>query len=119
MAYPDTDETAPSGASLLYVTCETAEEARRLARTLVGDRSVACANIIEGMQSVYRWQGEVVEATETILLLKTVGMRVPQVIARVRELHSYAVPCVVELPLGRGNPDYLGWIAAETAGGDR
>jgi len=118
MAYPDTDENAPSGASLLYVTCETAGEARHLARTLVGEQAVACANIIDGMQSVYWWQGEVVEAAETILLLKTVGARVPQVIARVRELHSYAVPCVVELPLARGNPDYFGWIAAETADGD-
>jgi periplasmic divalent cation tolerance protein len=118
MADPETGERSgrdSSGASLLYVTCPTEEEARVIARTLVGEHVVACANIIAGMRSVYRWQGEIAEDAETVLLLKTGTERVPQVIERVRALHSYTVPCIVELPLARGNPDYLEWIAAETS----
>ena len=105
-----------AGVSMLYVTCASVDEARAIARTLVGERLVACANIVERMQSVYWWQGEIEEADETVLLLKTAGRRVPQVVERVRGLHSHAVPCVVELPLARGNPAYLEWIVAEASG---
>ena len=103
------------GASMLYVTCGTVNEARQIARTLVHERSIACANIIERMQSIYWWQGDIEEDEEAVLLLKTHSEKVPAVIERVRELHSYAVPCIVELPLARGNPAYLDWIAAEAA----
>ncbi|MFB0921921.1 MAG: divalent-cation tolerance protein CutA [Alphaproteobacteria bacterium] len=105
-----------SEASMLYVTCGLPDQARDIARTVVEERLAACGNIIEGMRSVYRWEGEVEEGTEVLLLLKTsVGM-VERLASRVKELHSFEIPCVVEIPLGSGNPDYFDWIAAETAG---
>lgn len=99
--------------SMLYVTCGNVNEARQIARALVDERKIACANILAGMQSVYRWQDDVTEDEETVLILKTTALLVPSVTERVRELHSYAVPCVVELPLQRGNVAYLDWIADE------
>jgi periplasmic divalent cation tolerance protein len=105
---------ADAVASLLYVTCGSIGEARSIGRTLVDERLIACANIIERMRSIYRWQGAIEEAEEAVLLLKTAAARVPEVIARVRALHGYTVPCVVELPLARGNPAYLDWIAAQS-----
>ena len=66
------------------------------------------------MRSCYWWEGNVQESAEAILLAKTRSDLVDRVTSRVRELHSYDVPCVVELPLARGNPDYLSWIEAET-----
>lgn len=102
--------------SMLYVTCGSVNEARMIARTMVDERLIACANMFGGMQSIYRWQDKVVEDDEVVLLLKTSADRVDGVIARVRELHSYDVPCVVELPLARGNESYLDWIVAEASG---
>ncbi len=101
---------------MAYVTCGSEEEARIIARTVVGERLAACANVIPGMRSVYRWQGEVCEDSETVLVFKTRHAKFAELSKRVVALHSYDVPCVVEIPLGGGHPAYLDWIVAETSG---
>lgn len=98
----------------VYVTAGSAEEARTLARTVVGERLAACANILGPITSVYWWQGSLAEADETALVFKTTLALVDPLSARIRALHSYACPCVVALPIEAGNPDFLAWIAAET-----
>lgn len=102
---------------MIYVTCGSRDEARAIARRVVEAKLAACANIIEGMTSVYRWEGRVEEGAEVVLILKTRAALVGELSARVKELHSFDVPCVVEIPLGGGNPDYLAWIADEASGG--
>jgi periplasmic divalent cation tolerance protein len=97
-----------------YVTVASLEEAQRLARTIVGERLAACANIVPGMRSVYWWEGAVNEAEECIILFKTLAERFDALAARVKALHSYDCPCVVALPIGAGLPAYLGWIEAES-----
>lgn len=110
-------ETRPiSTASVIYVTCGSLNEARQIGDTVVRERLAACANIIDGMRSIYWWEGAVQEGAETILILKTSAMNVPALGARVKALHSYDVPCVVEIPLGQGNADYFDWIVAESSG---
>jgi len=107
---------APAGsASMVYITCESAGEAAAIARTVVAERLAACGNIIDGMRSVYWWEGEVTEGTETVLILKTTAARVAALTERVKALHSYDLPCVVEIPLTGGNAAYFDWIAAATA----
>ena len=101
--------------SFVYMTCGDFAQARRIARTLVDERLAACANIIDGMKSVYWWHGAVREDNEVVLIAKTRAPLVEALIERVRDLHSDDVPCVVELPIARGNPDYLRWLADETA----
>ncbi|UKJ72859.1 divalent-cation tolerance protein CutA [Azospirillum brasilense] len=98
-----------------YITAGSRDEARRIGRALVEERLAACANIFDGMTSIYRWQGSIEEATETVLIAKTRAELFDRLAARVRELHSYDVPCVVELRVGRGNPAYLDWLHDETA----
>ena len=110
MDKPDEDQRA----SMLYVTCGSTDQAREIARRVVEEKIAACANIITGMKSIYRWEGRVEEGDEVVLILKTRALMVPELSARVQELHSFDVPCVVEIPLGRGNPDYFAWIVAET-----
>lgn len=100
-----------------YVTCPDRALAEDLARRLVEERLAACGNVLDGMRSVYRWEGKVEEASEAVLIVKTRAELVERVTARVRELHPYACPCVAALPVTGGNPDYLAWIAAETAPG--
>jgi len=94
----------------VYITAGSRAEAERIGRTLVEERLAACVNILSGMTSIYRWQGEVETAEETVLIAKTQGHLFDRLSARVKELHSYSVPCIVELPIGRGNPDYLDWL---------
>ena len=99
--------------SVCLVTAPSLEEARRLARALLEDRLVACANLVPSVQSLYWWEGQVEEAAEVLLVLKTRTERVGELVARVRELHPYSVPEVISWPLGPGNPDYLAWLGAE------
>ena len=106
---------APATASMIYMTCGDRAEAERLGRALVEERLAACANVIDGMRSFYWWDGAVEAADEVVLIAKTRGDRVAALTARIVALHSYDTPCVVELPLARGNPDYLAWIVAEAA----
>jgi periplasmic divalent cation tolerance protein len=101
-------------AVMIYVTASGEEEARKIGRALVEQRLAACANVLPGVTSIYRWQGKVEEGGEASLILKTTADKVEAVTARVRELHSYTTPCVVALPIGGGNPAFLDWIETET-----
>lgn len=101
--------------SLIYVTASNRDEALKLARTLVEARLVACANVLDGVTSLYWWEGEVQEEPEAVMICKTRQDLVEAVVARVKELHSYSCPCVVALPITAGNPAFLDWIAAETS----
>ena len=101
--------------SIIYVTAETFDEARAIAAAVVEERLAACANILGAMESVYHWQGKIERADEVALILKTRDDLVEKAIARVKELHSYSVPCAVAFPISSGNPDYLNWLAEETA----
>jgi periplasmic divalent cation tolerance protein len=103
---------------MLYITASSRDEAKKIGRGLVEERLAACANVIDGMESIYWWQGKLTEDREAVLIVKTRADLVAAVTAKVRELHSYTVPCVVALPLLDGNPDYLAWLAAETKPGN-
>lgn len=100
---------------LIYVTAETAEEARRIARVLVEERLAACANVLGPVTSYYWWQDALQEDSEAVLVAKTREDLVERLVERVVALHNYECPCVVALPIESGNPAFLDWIAAETA----
>lgn len=100
---------------LLYITAGSRDEAKKIGRALVEARLAACANIIDGMDSIYWWQGKLTEDREAVLIIKTRADLVSAVTARIKALHSYTVPCVVALPILDGNPDYIDWIGQETA----
>jgi periplasmic divalent cation tolerance protein len=99
---------------LCYVTCSDLPEARRIGEAAVESRLAACANILPGMQTIYRWQGSVEQGSEVVLILKTRRTLAEPLGALVREAHSYECPCFVVLPIAGGNPAYLAWIAQET-----
>ena len=101
---------------LIYMTMESPEEAREIAAALIGERLVACANMIDGMTSIFHLEGQVQEDAEAVLIVKTRDDLVDRLVERVRAVHSYDCPCVVALPVRGGNPAFLDWIAAETAG---
>jgi periplasmic divalent cation tolerance protein len=98
----------------LYVTTKNAEEAQRIGAALVDERLVACVNIVEKIVSHYRWEGKTVRDEESLMIAKTKKNLVPEVIARVKSLHSYTCPCILSLPVDNGNEDFLSWVRAET-----
>lgn len=104
-------------ACFVYVTAPDADAARRIGRVLVEERLAACANVLGGITSIFRWEGRVQEEGEAALIAKTRADLVPALTERVKALHSYSCPCVVSWPLTAGNPDFLAWIAAETGAG--
>lgn len=96
----------------VYVTCPDEATARRIARALLERRLVACANLLP-VTSLYRWEGAIEEAREVAMFLKTTRERVRDVVAAVRELHPYEVPCAVGFELGDGEPAYYAWVDRE------
>jgi len=101
-------------AVLVYITHENEARARALGRALVEARLAACANIFGAMTPIFRWEGEVREGSESVLIAKTRAALVEELTAFVQARHGYDCPCVVALPIVGGNPDFLAWIAAET-----
>lgn len=95
---------------IVFVTAATTDEAARIARALVEERLAACVNIASPIVSVYRWEGQVQQDSEVLLIIKTTDARLPDLMRRVKALHSYQVPEVVAVPVADGSPDYLAWL---------
>lgn len=99
-----------SEALMVFCTCEDRAQARNIAGKLVEERLAACVNIIAGVHSVYRWEGNVSEAEEAQLLIKTVRDRYPALQKRITELHSYDTPEIIAVPIAEGSEKYLRWL---------
>jgi periplasmic divalent cation tolerance protein len=99
---------------LVLTNLPDSETARTLAKHLVSARLAACINILAPCQSVYRWDGRLEEATEVPLLIKTRVECYAALEAAIREKHPYELPEIVAVPIDRGLPAYLAWLAAET-----
>jgi periplasmic divalent cation tolerance protein len=105
----------PEDFVVVLITAGSADEAARIARALVEERLAACANLVGPIRSIYRWEGAVEEAAETLLLVKGRAADLETIEARVRALHVYQVPEVLALPVRGGSAPYLAWLAESTA----
>jgi len=99
---------------LLYLTVPNAEAGRILARRMVEERLAACAHLFPAGQSVYRWEGELMEEAELVIVAKTRADLAEQAIATIAEWHEYEVPCVLSLPIDAGHPPFLAWVSGNT-----
>jgi periplasmic divalent cation tolerance protein len=100
---------------IVLTTVANPEEAERLARALVEERLAACVSFLPAARSIYRWQGRIESAEETLLLLKTAEEKLAALEARIKELHSYQTPEFVVLKAAAGSQDYLEWLLASLA----
>ena len=98
---------------LVYMTTGSPEEARRIGEALVEKRLAACVNIIDGMHSIYRWEGKLQKDRETVMIAKTTRDRLPALIETVKSMHSYDCPCIVSFDIDGGHPGFLEWIGTE------
>ena len=99
----------------LYMTAGSVEEAKSIGQILVGQNLAACVNLLENMTSIYKWEEKLEESQEVIMIAKTRKTLMPKLIETVNSLHSYDCPCLLELPIQGGNPDFLSWIESQTA----
>ncbi len=93
-----------------YITTSNIEEARKIGTALVDKKLAACANILPGMESIYRWEGKIENATECILIVKTGDTCQDEVVKLVESMHSYDTPCVLWIPIQGGAEKYLEWL---------
>jgi periplasmic divalent cation tolerance protein len=98
---------------LAYVTAKDKAQALSIGRALLEERLAACVNVIDGMASIYRWEGKLCEDGEAILIAKTAAEKFEALTERVKQLHTYTCPCVLSLPVTGGNRDYLNWLGEE------
>ena len=103
-------------ALVVLTTLATEEDARRLVTALVEERLVACGTLVPGARSIYRWEGELTDEGEVLVVLKTDASKWDALAAAVRARHPYAVPELLALPVERGLDRYLAWLTTEVVG---
>ena len=94
----------------VYAIFADAAEAERIGRAMVEERLAACVNILGPIRSIYRWQGAIETTDEVAAIFKTTDARADPLIARIVELHSYDVPCVVTWPIDKITGAYAAWV---------
>jgi periplasmic divalent cation tolerance protein len=106
-----------TGKVVIFITTSTEEEARKISESLLDRHKAACINIVPKVNSSFWWQGKLDSAQENLLIIKTKASLLHEIIALVKEVHSYEVPEIIALPIIGGNEDYLNWIDAEVRDG--
>ena len=99
---------------VVLVTAKDRQEAQGIAEALVQEKLIACANVLPGVESLFRWEGKVDLSQEVLLILKTKRSLFNKLVKRVKTLHSYKNPEIIALPIIAGNKDYLDWIKEST-----
>lgn len=105
---------SPAQVLVVLVTVGNQKEAVRIGQEMVNARLAACANIITGIQSIYRWKGKIVKAKEVLLLLKSTAPRYRDLEKTIKKMHTYDTPEIIALPIREGLDQYVGWICDET-----
>jgi periplasmic divalent cation tolerance protein len=101
---------------VVFITCPTRALARRIARAVVQTRLAACVNIVlSPIESFYTWKGDLEEAREYLLIMKTSAKRLAALENAVKRLHSYDVPEFIALPISEGSKKYLSWLTESVA----
>ena len=97
-------------------TCSNEADAGRVARALVESRLAACASVVPGIRSYYRWKGELETSDEALLVIKTSRELFGALKAELEKIHPYDVPEILALPVVEGAENYLNWIDANLRG---
>lgn len=101
---------------LIYITCESTEEAKSIGKHLMTKKLCACVNIFPEMQPMFFWppkSGVIDESKEVVLLVKTIAEKYDEVEKEVVKIHSYETPCIFSIPVGKVNEKYFNWLVGE------
>jgi periplasmic divalent cation tolerance protein len=111
------DRTGMERIVFVYTTYPSIVEAEAAGRALVERELAACVNILPGMVSIYRWQGAIERGEEVVMIIKTRAALAEAAGAAVKDMHSYATPAVLVIPVESVDKDYLSWLTAGTEQG--
>ena len=100
---------------VVLVTTANRSEAMRISEAVVAKRLAACSNVIPAVTSIFRWKGRVQKSGEALLIMKTTSRRYPALERLIRSMHSYEVPEIIGLNIGKGSRPYIEWVQQETA----
>lgn len=101
---------------VIFITARSIDEARKIGQILVEEGLVACCNIVQTIESIFKWQGKLCIEHEVLMLIKTCDDRFNTVEQRIKQLHSYEVPEIISIPITHGSKPYLDWVIKETSG---
>jgi periplasmic divalent cation tolerance protein len=98
-----------------YITTKNKSEAKKIGKILLQEKLAACVNIFDNMNSMYWWKGKsgsyrIEEAKESVLIAKTTKRLFPELLKKVKAIHSYSVPCILQIPVANGNKEYVNWL---------
>lgn len=96
---------------LIYIPCANSSEAKKIAKALLEERLIACANI-SAIQSLYIWDSNLVDEKETLLLVKSSKSLYPKIAELIKQIHSYSCPCIMSIDINLCNQEYLDWLKA-------
>lgn len=99
---------------VIYCTVPNKKEGKEIAKALVEKKLAACVNIVDKIESIFSWDGELCEEHEALMIIKTKQILFDKVNALIQGLHSYNVPEVIALPMVEADGNYLKWIEHET-----
>ncbi|MCF6157530.1 MAG: divalent-cation tolerance protein CutA [wastewater metagenome] len=102
-----------SGFVVIFSTAGNLEDARKIGQTLVEEGLVACCNIVQSVESIFKWQGTLNTEREVLMIFKTRDDMFDTVEKRIKQLHTYEVPEVIAIPVSQGSKDYLDWVLKE------
>ena len=94
----------------IFWTCRDKPEAKRIIHRLLDQHLIACASLLPNIESIYRWEGKIEESQEVKVVLKTLSSQFDTVQTYIKKHCTYEVPEILQIPITRGNPDYLSWI---------
>ena len=102
-----------SGKIIIFITAASKKEAETIAGTLVKEKLAACCNIIDSVNSIFRWEGKICNENELLLIVKSSSELFNEIVKKVTAMHSYDIPEIIALPISHGSDDYLKWIDDE------
>jgi periplasmic divalent cation tolerance protein len=102
-------------AIIILTTVASEKEANKIARYLIERRQAACVNIINDLQSIFRWEGKITEEKEFLLIIKTLSTNEEIVYNTIKQIHSYDTPEIVTLPTTQVDQKYFDWMIASVA----
>lgn len=97
-----------------YITTASEKDSKRIAQALLAKRYIACANIVPKISSIFWWKGKIEKQKESLLIIKTREKWVEDIIAEVKRLHGYEVPCIEFWKAEKANAEFEKWVEAET-----
>ncbi|PIR37880.1 MAG: divalent-cation tolerance protein CutA [Alphaproteobacteria bacterium CG11_big_fil_rev_8_21_14_0_20_39_49] len=95
---------------IIYITAPSKEEALKISQGLIANKLVACCNIIDGVTSVYEWEGEIKQEPEYIIIAKTSSAVAEDAIKYIKSIHPYECQCVISVKTEKSDKEFSKWV---------